>query len=36
LKRPKEFYLKLIKLLEYSVNPMEGYVIERFHKIIFN
>jgi hypothetical protein len=36
LKRPKEFYLKLIKLLEYNVNPMEGYVIERFHKIIFN
>ena len=36
LKRPKEFYLKIIKLLEYSKNPIEGYVIERFHQFIFN
>lgn len=35
LKKPKSFYLKLIKLLEYSKNPFEGYVIERFHKLIF-
>lgn len=36
LKRPKEFYLKIIKLLEYDVNPIEGYVVERFHKLIFS
>jgi hypothetical protein len=35
LQRPKEFYLKIIKLLEYDINPIEGFVIERFHKIIF-
>lgn len=33
--RPKEFYLNIIQLLEYSVNPIEGYVIERFHHAIF-
>ena len=35
LKRPREFYLKIVKMLEYHVNPIEGYVIERFHKRIF-
>jgi hypothetical protein len=35
-KRPKEFYLKIIKLLDYSINPIEGFVIERFHKLIFS
>jgi hypothetical protein len=35
LKRLKEFYNNIIKLLEYDVNPIEGFVIERFHKIIF-
>jgi hypothetical protein len=35
-KRPKEFYLKLVKLLEKSVNPIEGFVIERFHYLIFS
>ena len=33
---PKEFYLKLIQLLEYSIDPVEGYVIERFHEIILD
>lgn len=36
LKRPKSFYEKIIKILEYSINPIEGYVIERFHGLIFN
>jgi hypothetical protein len=36
LKRPKEFYLKLIDMLKTNINPIEGYVIERFHKLIFN
>jgi hypothetical protein len=36
LQRPKEFYLKIIELLDKNINPIEGYVIERFHKLIFN
>ena len=36
LKRPKSFYLKIIRLLEKDINPIEGYVIERFHKLIFS
>ena len=35
LKRPKEFYLKIVELLQNNINPIEGYVIERFHKLIF-
>lgn len=34
-RRPREFYLKIVKLLEHSINPIEGFVIERFHKLIF-
>lgn len=34
-KHPKEFYLKIVKLLENEVNPIEGFVIERFHVLIF-
>ena len=36
LKRPKDFYLKIVELLGYTVHPIEGNVIERFHKIIFS
>ena len=36
LQRPKEFYLKIIKMLENDINPIEGFVIERFHTLIFN
>ena len=36
LQKPKTFYLKIIKMLEYSKNPIEGFVIERFHKLILN
>ena len=35
LKKPKEFYLQIIKMLEYHINPMEGFIIERFHSLIF-
>jgi hypothetical protein len=36
LQRPKEFYLKIVKMLENDINPIEGFVIERFHNLIFN
>ena len=36
LQKPKEFYLKIIKILENDINPIEGYVIERFHELIFS
>jgi hypothetical protein len=36
LKRPKEFYLKIVEMLQNEVSPIEGYVIERFHKLIFS
>ena len=35
LQRPKEFYLKIIEMLNKDINPIEGFVIERFHKLIF-
>lgn len=35
LKRPKEFYLKIVEMLKHSVNPIEGYVLERLHPLIF-
>jgi len=36
LRRPKEFYLKIVEMLENDINPIEGFVIERFHSLIFN
>lgn len=36
LQRPKEFYLKIIEMLNKDIHPIEGYVIERFHKLIFD
>jgi Protein of unknown function (DUF3431) len=30
-KRPKEFYAQIIRMLGDSINPMEGFPIERFH-----
>jgi hypothetical protein len=36
LKNSKDFYFKIIKMLQNEVNPIEGFVIERFHKIIFD
>ena len=34
LKRPREFYLKIVEMLQNHISPIEGYVIERFHKLI--
>jgi len=36
LQRPKQFYLKIVEMLDKDINPIEGFVIERFHKLIFN
>jgi len=36
LKNKKEFYENIVKILEYTVDPIEGYDIERFHKYIFS
>ena len=36
LQRPRDFYLKIINLLDKNINPIEGFVIERFHKLIFS
>jgi hypothetical protein len=33
-KRPKEFYLKIVEMLQNDIDPIEGYVIERFHHFI--
>lgn len=35
-KHPPEFYLNIIKILDYSINPIEGFVIERLHGLIFS
>jgi|UniRef100_A0A6C0D959 hypothetical protein len=36
LKNKKEFYENIVKILEYTVDPIEGYDLERFHKYIFD
>ena len=35
LNNTKDFYKNIVKILEYSINPVEGYHVERFHKYIF-
>ena len=35
LKKPKFFYSKIVEILQNDINPIEGFVIERFHKLIF-
>jgi len=35
LRRPKSFYSNIVDMLGKSVNPVEGFVIERLHKLIF-
>ena len=35
LNKPKEFYQKIVELLQYHNHPVEGFVIERMHKYIF-
>jgi len=32
----KHLFVKIIELLQTNINPIEGYVIERFHKLIFD
>jgi hypothetical protein len=36
MKHPREFYLKLVEMLQYDINPIEGYVMERFHSLVFS
>jgi hypothetical protein len=36
LKNTKEFYENIVKMLEYTIHPLEGHDIERFHKYIFS
>lgn len=36
LKRPREFYLKIVNMLNKELVPIEGHAIERFHKLIFS
>lgn len=36
LKRPKEFYYKIVEMLQYHTGPSEGFVIERFHNLILS
>ena len=35
LSRSREFYKKIIDLLEKERNPYEGFIIERLHRVIF-
>lgn len=35
LQKPKIFYNKIVELLGNDINPIEGFVVERFHKLIF-
>jgi hypothetical protein len=35
LKKPKSFYDKIVELLQNNIDPVEGYVMERFHGLIF-
>jgi len=35
LSRPKEFYEKMIKLLDYDINPIEGHSVERLWHTVF-
>ncbi len=35
LNKDKVFYTKIVELLNKNIHPIEGYVIERFHKLIF-
>jgi hypothetical protein len=35
LQRPRQFYERIVELLQHDVNPIEGYIVERFHGLIF-
>ena len=36
LSRPRDFYKRIINMLSYNSDPIEGHIIERFHKIILS
>lgn len=36
LARPREFYQKIVGLLDYDISPPEGYVMERLHDRVFD
>jgi len=36
LMRQKEFYEKILKIVDYDAKPIEGYCIERLHRLIFH
>ena len=36
LSRSREFYKRIIDLLSYNSNPIEGHIIERFHTILLS
>lgn len=33
---PSSYYQKIVDLLKYDVNPIEGFCIERYHRLIFS
>jgi hypothetical protein len=35
-RHPKSFYERIVTMLETSINPIEGFVIERFWGLIFD
>ena len=35
LNKPVKFYQTIVEILENEISPIEGYVIERLHKLIF-
>ena len=35
-RRPRDFYARIVDMLQYDICPIEGYVIERFHLLIFS
>ena len=35
LSRSRDFYKRIIDMLSYNSNPIEGHIIERFHKLVF-
>ena len=34
--RPREFYRKVYELLQHETTPTDGFIIERFQKLIFS
>lgn len=36
LRKSKQFYQNIVNMLNYDIDPIEGYVIERLHKFIFS